>query len=162
MRAQRSRPGAPAGWTTDDWATPPTFITALEREFGPFDLDPCATDQTASADRYYTIAEDGLQQPWEGQVFVNPPYSNPAPWIAKAITEVGAGRARRVLLLLPNATDTEWFHADVLRCCRVRFLRGRISFLGPEGRPVGSPRSGNLLALLSNRPEDYDRKDFHL
>jgi hypothetical protein len=67
-----------------------------------------------------------------------------------------------VLLLLPNATDTEWFHADVLRCCRVRFLRGRISFLGPEGRPVGSPRSGNLLALLSNRPEDYDRKDFHL
>jgi phage N-6-adenine-methyltransferase len=161
MKSPRSRVGAPDGWSTDDWATPPEFVAKLEAEFGKFDLDPCATDATAKADQYFTREEDGLQQPWFGSVFVNPPYSHPEPWIVKAIREVGEGRATRVLLLLPNATDTEWFHGHVLRCCKVRFLRGRIAFLGPEGRPIGSPRAGNVLALVTRDP-DEERKGWHL
>jgi phage N-6-adenine-methyltransferase len=160
-RTSRPRAGAPDGWTTDDWATPPEFLSALEREFGPFDLDPCATDATAKAEQYYTIAEDGLVQPWFGQVFVNPPYSAPEPWIIKAIREVAEGRARRVFLLLPNATDSGWFHNHVLRCCKVRFLRGRIRFLGPEGKPVGSPRAGNILAVVTQY-DDHELRSFHL
>ncbi len=161
-RQSRSRDGAPVGWTTDDWATPPEFVAALVREFGPFDLDPCATDATAKADAYFTLAEDGLVQPWFGQVFVNPPYSAPAPWIEKAIREVDEGRASRVFLLLPNATDSRWFHEQVLRCCKVRFLRGRLRFHGWMGTPIGSPRAGNILALVSAVREDYDLRSFHL
>lgn len=159
-RRSRPRPGAPDGWSTDDWATPPAFVAALEAEFGKFDLDPCATDQTAKADRYFTIEENGLVQPWAGLVFVNPPYSNVAPWIEKAIAEWEAGRARS-LLLLPNNTDTTWFHDLVLAKCHVRFLRGRIAFLGHDGQPVVGNRGGNLLVLVSSDPLDW-AMGFHL
>lgn len=159
-KTSRPREGAPDWWSTDDWATPPEFIAHLEAEFGKLDLDPCATDDTAVADHYYTKVEDGLSQPWEGLTFVNPPYSNVLPWVAKAIAEREAGRARS-LLLLPNNTDTAWFHDLVLKKCHVRFLRGRIAFLGHDGHPVKGNRGGNILVLVSDRNLDW-AMGFHL
>ena len=156
----RPRPGAPDGWTTDDWGTPPSFVAALEAEFGRFDLDPCATDATAKADRYYTREENGLVQDWSGLVFVNPPYSNVVPWVEKAIAECRAERACS-LLLLPNNTDTAWFHDLVLRWCSVRFLRGRIAFLGHDGQPVTGNRGGNIL-VAATYLDDHRKMGFHL
>jgi site-specific DNA-methyltransferase (adenine-specific) len=159
-KASRPRDGWPSWWTTDDWATPPEFIATLEAEFGTFDLDPCATDETAKARNYFTREEDGLQQDWSGLVFVNPPYSNVVPWVEKAIAECRAERACS-LLLLPNNTDTAWFHDLVLRWCSVRFLRGRIAFLGYDGQPVSGNRGGNILVAATYR-EDHRRLGFHL
>jgi hypothetical protein len=74
----------------DDWGTPPDLFDALDREFGPFNVDPCG-----SREHHYTAfkihsrggifydgtvpALDGLTQPWRcgdqpGVVFMNPPY----------------------------------------------------------------------------------------
>lgn len=147
-RQSRKRADAPAGWSTDDWATPPAYVAQLAREFrvGRFTLDPCATDATAKADTYYTIEENGLEQPWDGAVFVNPPYSDPAPWVRKALVE--APRCEIIVMLLPNATDTEWFHDLVLAQMAVRLVRGRIRFHGWMGAPIGSPRAGNVIASL--------------
>ena len=150
-RTSRTRPGAPVGWTTDDWATPPALVEGWAREFGrPFDLDPCAADATAKADLYYTKEENGLAQPWSrggGHIFVNPPYSDPEPWIRKAIAEWLEHDAV-TRLLLPNCTDTSWFHDLVLPHGSVRFIRGRIGFLGYLGTPIGSPRSGSILVSI--------------
>lgn len=157
----RPRQGWPDWWTTDHWGTPQPFVDALAAEFGPIDLDPCASDDTAKADVYYTPEENGLVQPWTGLCFVNPPYSDVRPWIEKAIAEKDAGRARS-LLLLPNNTDTSWFHDLVLRRgCHVRFLRGRIAFLGYDGQPVDGNRGGNILVLVSDRNLDW-AMGFHL
>lgn len=152
---------APAGerppwWTSDEWGTPPEFVAALEAEFGPFALDPCARAETAKAPLYYTIEDDGLAQPWDGHVFVNPPYSAPGPWVAKAIAESDRGTVS--LLLLPAATDVGWFHDLVLPHCNVRFIRGRLRFLGWAGTPIGSPTAGNLLVRV---PKGLDGR-FHL
>lgn len=44
-----------------------------------FDTDPCSPlhgGDAVPARRRYTIADDGLSQPWHGLVWCNPPFSN--------------------------------------------------------------------------------------
>jgi hypothetical protein len=53
-----------------------------------FDLDVAAPINGAPhvpTHRYYTELDDGLAQPWEGCVWMNPPYSKPTPWVDKFI-----------------------------------------------------------------------------
>lgn len=137
----------PAGWSSDDWATPPEFVRDLEREFGPFHIDPCCKRRTAKAPRFFTLADNGLAQVWRGRVFLNPPYSKPLPWVKKAARVTASGQCPLVVALLPVNTDTRWFHDYVLPFAELRWLRGRIRFLGWEGTPIGSPRAGNMLAI---------------
>jgi len=53
--------------TTDLWSTPQDFYDKLDAEFG-FTLDPCATDDNHKTDKYFTIADNGLEQDWSGLV----------------------------------------------------------------------------------------------
>jgi hypothetical protein len=57
------------------WLTPwqhPTFIE-LEREFGPFDFDPCPHPRP--------IGFDGLRCDWTGErIYVNPPFGSIIEW----------------------------------------------------------------------------------
>lgn len=66
----------------DEWLTPPDIIKGL----GSFDLDPCSPVNRPwdTADRHYTIEDDGLMQPWSGRVWLNPPYGREATaWLDK-------------------------------------------------------------------------------
>ena len=56
----------------DEWLTPPEILGAL----GNFDLDPCSPiiRPWDTAARHYSIEDNGLQQPWVGRVWLNPPY----------------------------------------------------------------------------------------
>ena len=141
----------PEWWTSDHWETPPVYVTELEAEFGKFDLDPCCESKTAKAPKFYTKKEDGLSQPWQGKVFLNPPYSNPGPWLEKAIREIYEGRASLVVALIPASTDTRWFHRFVKSQAEIRFIQGRIKFLGWLGTPIASPKQRNLLAIYRSK-----------
>jgi hypothetical protein len=70
--------------TNDDWYTPRWIFDAAGLTF---DLDVCAPvaaeSRTCPARRYLTLIEDGLSTPWEGLVWMNPPFSNLRPWLAK-------------------------------------------------------------------------------
>lgn len=61
---------------TVEWATPQKLFDELNAEFH-FTLDPCSTDENHKCEKYYTIADDGLKQSWDGEtVFCNPPYGH--------------------------------------------------------------------------------------
>ena len=155
-------PTRPSNWTTDDWATPQPFVDHLARTFGRFHLDPCATKQTAKAPNVYTKPQDGLRRRWYGRVFLNPPYSDVAPWVQKAAESVQAtGPCSLVVALLPPCLDTAWFHDWVLPFAELHFVRGRVSFLkGTE--PGGSPRQPNLIAVYrrGGLRQDYTSMTF--
>jgi hypothetical protein len=65
--------------TSDDYYTPPWIFERMALEF---DIDVCAPPDGIAwipAARYFTQADDGLVQPWEGRVWMNPPYRHTLP-----------------------------------------------------------------------------------
>lgn len=137
----------PAYWTSDEWSTPARLVREIAALYGPFDLDPCCRPETAKAPRFFTRDVDGLAHEWHGRVFLNPPYSKPAPWLEKSIEETQAGRAEIVVALLPVSTSTSWFHHLVLGCAELHFLRGRVRFIGWRGTPIGNPKTASVVAV---------------
>jgi phage N-6-adenine-methyltransferase len=117
----------------DDWETPPDLFKKLDDEFH-FTLDPCCTEQTAKCRKYYTKETDGLKQDWGGEtVFVNPPYSakEQDKWVKKCYEESQKPNTK-VVALLPARTDTERFHKYILNHAEIRFIKGRIKFVGAK------------------------------
>jgi phage N-6-adenine-methyltransferase len=112
---------------TDMWATPQATFDALSAEFGPFDLDVCATNENAKCPCYFTPEDDGLSKRWLGRCWMNPPYGRQiGAWMRKAYEE-GLQRGVIVVCLIPARTDTAWWH-DYAMKGYVRFLRGRLKF----------------------------------
>ena len=133
---------------TDEWATPLAFFRALDAEFG-FTLDPCSTHENAKCARHFTRDDDGLAQPWEGVVFMNPPYGEViGDWMRKAWEESQGGAT--VVCLVPARTDTAWWHDYAMRG-EVRFLRGRLKF-GNAENSAPFPSALVIFAASEARP----------
>ena len=68
-------------WTGDtEWYTPANFLEGAAEVLGAIDLDPAssAAQQACAAvkaTRYFTIADNSLEQRWRGRVFLNQPYA---------------------------------------------------------------------------------------
>lgn len=102
---------------TDDHPTPPEIYNPLDVEFH-FNDDPCPL--------LGDLLHDGLARPWGTSTFMNPPYSDPLPWVRKAFEE--SQRGNTVVGLLRGDTSTEWFHTWVLPYAELRFIKGRVNF----------------------------------
>ena len=132
---------------SDDWATPQDCFKALEREFGPFDLDVSANPANAKAEHYFV--DDGilggLGEVWTGKVWMNPPYGRRiGDWIRKAYDSARGGAT--VVCLLPSRTDTQWWHRYCMKG-EIRFVEGRLRF-GDSKNPAPFPS-----AIVIFRPE---------
>ena len=104
--------------STDVWFTPPYIFDALSIDF---DLDPAAPPggvPWVPAKNHYSEMGDGLSQPWEGRVWLNPPYSNPQPWIERLVAH-GDGVA-----LIAADTSTGWWHHSATSADAFCFLKG--------------------------------------
>lgn len=123
--------------TTGEWPTPAAFFAALHEEFG-FTLDPCATAENAKCPDYYTKEDDGLTKPWDGVVFVNPPYGRGINlWVERAWHE--SRRGSTVVMLIPARTDTAYWHDYAMRSSEIRFIRGRLDFFGARSKGHNAP-----------------------
>ena len=88
---------------TCEWPTPQALYNELADIFGGFTLDPCATEENAKCVQFFTKEQDGLMQPWEGKVFMNPPYGRQIGlWVKKAWEESLNGAL--VVCLLPRVS----------------------------------------------------------
>lgn len=70
---------------SDEHYTPKILFDTLKINFG---TDVCAPTGGVSwipAVKYYDKEQDGLKNPWYGTVWMNPPFSKPAPWVEKFI-----------------------------------------------------------------------------
>lgn len=136
-----------------EWATPHDLFNELDAEFH-FTLDPCATVENTKCPKFYTIEDDGLAQSWKDErVFMNPPYGEGVTkWIAKAYFE--SQYAEVIVGLLPARTDTRWFHDYAYNKAEIRFLKGRVKFIGPNGQS-GSSTFPSMIIIWRSSSSTY-------
>ena len=134
-----------------DWYTPKEIIESL----GEFDLDPASCDIAIkinnSAKNYYTKDDDGLQQEWNGRIWLNPPYSQPE---LRLFLEKMALHNNGIALTGAKV-DTKWFHDVVLeKASAIKLLYGRIKFYDSDGIIGKQPRNGSILIAFGKENAD--------
>jgi hypothetical protein len=137
-------PHSPNEGATCEWYTPPEVFEGIGLEF---DLDPCAPPLPKAdwipAKRRYALPDEGLALPWDGRVWLNPPYGREAGGWVEKLAAHGNGIA-----LVFSRTDVKWWHAAAPSATAVCFIRGRLTFIPGEGQSAPG-NSGGPSALLA-------------
>jgi ParB family transcriptional regulator, chromosome partitioning protein len=148
-------PAPPAALTSDDRYTPAWLVDAARAALGGIDLDPasCAeANATVQAACYYTRADDGLTQPWAGRVFLNPPYSDPLPWVRRLIRALDAGDVSAAVVVTACAASPTWAQLLSARAAAVCFLGRRVNFW--PRRPGDNGNAGDNLVWYLGQDRD--------
>lgn len=126
---------------TDVWLTPLSLIHSL----GEFDLDPCGESHHATANTIYT--ERGLEQPWFGRVWLNPPYSEVGTWLDRLVFH-GKGVA-----LVFARTETKWAQRILPKASAVFFPAGRIYFHRHDLSIAGNAGAPSMFLAFGEKPK---------
>jgi hypothetical protein len=121
------------------------------------DLDPCWDPESLVVARQtmdIRHGEDGSLLPWPSgsRVFINPPYSDPGPWLSRAAQHGAAGG--EVLALVDASVSTKAWGKSVYPFAAICFLSPR-----PKFRHAGSTKwthhtkDSAILYFGSNRSE---------
>jgi Protein of unknown function (DUF3102) len=121
--------------------SPPIIVEPGRRVLGgKIHLDPAScslANRVVEARKFFSKRDDGLNQPWHGCVFMNPPFDSADAFVAKLLEEFGAGRVTAAVFVLPGGLSIDnrprvplWDHPDHVVC----LPRERISSYGPGVR----------------------------
>lgn len=160
---KRSMPRQRPATSKQTYETPAAFIAAVKARFGvkafAWDLAAVATTNKSlkgayyGPDNRYTARRDAFANNWtelRGDLWLNPPFNNIAPWAqkcaesAKPLADGGVrleGKIltrkplRRIFFLIPASVGANWWVQWVHEKAAVYFLNGRISFDGKGPHP---------------------------
>lgn len=151
---------------SNEWYTPDQIIDCVREILGEIDLDSasCAkANVTVKAKNYYSLekSQNGLELPWYGSVFCNPPYGRGGQkaFSQKMIQEYDSRNFREGILLVNACTSEKWFRPlfDYLIC----FIHGRVKFNTPEDKETTTSTKGSCLVYFGKdyfKFEQYARK----
>lgn len=146
---------------SNEWFTPSQYVEAARELMGGIDVDPASNilaNQVVQATTYYDIDTNGLDKPWHGRVWLNPPYgrdvsgSNQNVWSNRLLVQYKAGITKEAVLLVNANTEAKWFQPlyDYLIC----LTNHRIRFYTNDGTP-NQPTQGNALIYLGPQQERF-------
>lgn len=136
----------------DLWETPTAVYKRLDCEFD-FIADMAASESNTKHHKFYTAEDDSLEFNWfdriDGEsvifsgssVFVNPPYSNPMPWIQRAVEAQSDGL---IVVMLLNADPSVGWWAEAMPYV------SEIRFIIAEKTPSGKYSSGRIGFIDAN------------
>lgn len=138
--------------TSDHRMTPRPLVEAAVAYLGGIDTDPCwhPGSYVEAPTRYDGSCreQDGLSQPWRGAVYLNPPYSDPMPWAARASAYEGGPWA----MLIKHDHTTAWWRVATRGASHLVLLSRRVRFPLPSGEEDGT---ANFPASVILRPGAY-------
>ena len=125
---------------SDDWYTPAWVFDGLGMTF---DVDVAAPDGGAPnvpSRTHYTVADDGLLQPWHGYVWCNPPYSAPTAWCRRWAEHEPGGCLLIRADLSTGGPFVAWTAAHA-----AWVPRKRLQFVSAAGHPSGAVNFSTVL-----------------
>ena len=115
---------------SDEWYTPQHLFDSLNTRFDMDVAVPCNYDEIFTpADKMFCQCDDGLNQQWQGFVWMNPPYSKVTPWMDKWLNH-GNGIA-----LIPTA-KSRWYGSLWESKAGLISLPTNIKFHRPNDKPA--------------------------
>lgn len=141
-----------------EWFTPPFYVGLVRAVLEEIDLDPAShlVAQEWIKARNARFVE-GMDSPWRGRVFCNPPYgkengkSSQAVWSAFMAEQYRAGYMTEGVLLVNSTHGYKWYEelwANHPVCC----LRDRIRFVREDGSVGGQAKRGQTFVYFGERP----------
>lgn len=149
----QKRPHVSFNSGNNEWYTPKSIIEAAIKVMGEITLDPATSElanKTVNAKNIFTAEDNGLEKPWSGNVWLNPPYSADliGQFAEKAVKE--RPNYEQIIVLVNNATETEWFNKFVSIATAVCFPRSRVKFYKPDGN-IGAPLQGQAIIYCGSK-----------
>lgn len=144
----------------NEWYTPSCYVDAARNVMGSIDTDPASNviaQQVVKASTYFTKDDSGLDRLWQGNVWMNPPYSADLirKFVSCLVMNIRIGAVSQFITLTNNATDTVWFsdlYSESMAFC---FIRGRIRFIDPDGNKGASPLQGQVICYGGNNQVNF-------
>ena len=170
MVNSKSNDSGKPGKVGDQWRTPQEVFDALNREFS-FCVDMAATKRNSLCDTFFDEQNDSLGFDWaetinsmyllsaNKYVWCNPPYSNPMPWVKKAIEAQSNGLG--VVMLLNNDVSVGWFAEALTTVSEIRHITGdkkensngyhsgRLAFLNHNGDPINGNNKPQFILVFN-------------
>lgn len=137
----------------NEWYTPSEYIESARIVMGSIDTDPASNEyanKTVNASQYYTKEDDGLTKEWAGNVWMNPPYSQPeiGMFCNALIAKYNLKEVSQAIVLVNNSADTTWFHNLANVSAAFCLTKGRISFYNDSGK--SAPTNGQAFFYFGN------------
>jgi hypothetical protein len=139
----------------NEWYTPYEYIEAARSAMGGIDLDPASCElanKIVMADKIYTVEDDGLSQEWRGNIWLNPPYAGDL--IGKFIDKLAQSEINQAVILVNNATETQWFNTLIKKASAIVFPQSRVKFYMPNGY-TGAPLQGQAVIYIGNDSKKF-------
>lgn len=151
-------------WTTDCWRTPNNerspILNLVDRVFGKIGLDPTADPQKrVPATKHFTKNDDCLIRDWyteQGTVFMNPPFSDPLPFVQKLVDEIELGSVQKAIALLPSRCLHNKGTGQLIAKtapCYLLWRSPRIAFLDANGKPAKNSDFDCCLVYWGDNPQ---------
>jgi ParB family chromosome partitioning protein len=157
-----------------EWYTPAPIVELARTLMGGIDLDPAScfdANAIVKASRYYTAAEDGLQQPWRGRVFVNAPGGSVSEYWSHLLCERRIGHVEEAIWVGYSLEQLQTLQMDgrphpiEIPICipskRIAFIendvmkerrKARSEAKGKPFNPRSTPSHGNYITYLGRQP----------
>lgn len=148
----QKRPHVAFNSGNNEWYTPVEYIEAARKAMGSIDIDPASSEianKVVKAGTFYTAETNGLDKRWGGNIWMNPPYSSDL--IGKFVDKLVEERENynQAIVLVNNATETEWFNKIVSIASAACFPKGRVKFYMPDGK-TGAPLQGQAIIYIGD------------
>jgi ParB family chromosome partitioning protein len=145
----------------NEWYTPPEYIEAARRTMGSIDTDP-ATSETANqnvkAEWIYTKERSGLDKPWVGNVWLNPPYEAKLVKLFSDAVIKKRAEYNQACVLVNNATETGWLQNMIDIADAICLIKTRIKFLDATNTPKNTPLQGQVVLYFGDNTNEFNNQ----